>query len=108
VQGKGGQGDDQNRECARESGQEKVGRETVKIGKMHRKTWIGKRWQGWVRSLFKGNVNPQHHRGPIRGSNKRYCCERVLGFLQERWAGKISRWARSLFKGNVNPNSIGV
>ncbi len=48
--------------CARESGQEKVGRETVKIGKMYAKRWVGKRWAGknsiWARSLFKGNVNP--------------------------------------------------
>jgi hypothetical protein len=70
-------------------------------------------WLKWAHQLkvawlIEGQHKPQQHRGLIRGSDKRYWCVRVLGFLQERWAGKNSKWARNLFKGNTNPNSIGV
>ncbi len=59
-------------------GREKVGREKLKVGE---------------ESLY-GQREPQQHRGLIWGSNKRYSCAHVLGFLQERWAGKM--WARKV------------
>jgi hypothetical protein len=51
-------------------GREKVGREKLNVGE----------------ESLSGQREPQQHRGLIQGSNKRYCCARVLGFLQERWA----------------------
>ncbi len=72
----------------------KVGRETMEIGKVCTKKWAGKRGQGNTQNgkgvSFRATW-PQQYRGPwSEDKEQRHCCARVLGFLQEGWAGKHS------------------
>jgi hypothetical protein len=56
-----------------------------------RQRWAGKGGQGKTQigeESLSGQHEPQQYRGLIQGSNKRYCCARVLGSLQEKLGRK--------------------